>query len=160
MACGFCGQRAQVPVQEGSSELSLRPADWDGAAKLRRTAGTAMPKHYFHLTNGQDLVIDRHGARTRGRADIWLHARKVSDDAMAGLPAYPAWSDWLVCVHDANGRQVTVIPVLGPEGVPAAPSRVFRDATPRRWETCAACLATSSVSRANSDAAPLTPLPC
>jgi hypothetical protein len=100
-----------------------------------------MPKHYFHLTNGQDLVIDRHGARTRSRADIWLRARKVSDDVIATLPAYRGWSSWLVCVHDATGRQVTVIPVLGPQGVPETPSTVIRDLPRRGWETHGASFA-------------------
>ena len=79
-----------------------------------------MARHYFHLTNGEDLVVDREGTRTRSRADVWLGARKVSNALMASAPDYRAWADWLVCVHDAAGRQVAVIPV--PPAVGAADS--------------------------------------
>jgi hypothetical protein len=97
------------------------------------TGEPAMAKHYFHLTNGEDLVVDREGARTRSRADIWLRARKVSEALMASAPGYRAWANWLVCVHDAAGRQVTVIPVMGPEGVPEAACRVVRLPVRDRW---------------------------
>jgi hypothetical protein len=91
-----------------------------------------MARHYFHLTNGEDLVVDREGASTRSRADVWLRARKLSDALMDGLPDYPAWSDWLVCVHDAQGRQVTVIPVLGPAGALESPRHAVRPGR-HRW---------------------------
>jgi len=91
-----------------------------------------MARHYFHLTNGEDLIVDREGARTRSRADVWLRARKVSDALIANTPGHQAWSDWIVCVHDAAGRQVSVIPVLGPAGVPDAPRAIVRFSTARR----------------------------
>jgi hypothetical protein len=93
-----------------------------------------MAKHYFHLTNGEDLVVDGVGARTRSRADMWLRAREVSDALMAGVPAYGAWSDWVVCVHDAAGRQVAVIPVLGPAGVREPAHGGVRVPSRQRWD--------------------------
>jgi hypothetical protein len=93
-----------------------------------------MAKHYFHLTNGEDLVVDEVGSRTRSKADMWLRARKVSDALMASIPACRRWSDWLVCVHDAAGRQVTVIPVLGPAGAREPADRVVRLPMRPRWE--------------------------
>ncbi len=97
-----------------------------------------MARYYFHLTNGEDLVVDRDGTSTRSRADVWMRARKVSDALMAGVPDYPAWSDWLVCVHDAQGRQVTVVPVLGPDGALESRRREVRSSRPQRWAADAA----------------------
>jgi hypothetical protein len=91
-----------------------------------------MARHYFHLTNGDDLIVDREGASTRSRADVWLRARKLSDALMDGLPDYSAWSDWLVCVHDARGHQVTIMPVLGPEGALRSPCHGVRPGR-HRW---------------------------
>ena len=99
------------------------------------SGGRAMARHYFHLTNGEDLVVDRVGARTRSRADIWVRARKVSDSLMASAPAYHGWANWLVCVHDTAGRQVTVIPMMGPQGVPEAPCSVIHLPARDRWAT-------------------------
>jgi hypothetical protein len=102
-----------------------------------------MARHYFHLTNGEDLVVDRAGTRTRSKADVWLVARKVSNAVMASAPDYHGWSDWLVCVHDAAGRQVTVIPVLPAAGAAESTGRAVRFPARQRWdagETCHAHL--------------------
>jgi hypothetical protein len=98
-----------------------------------------MARHYFHLTNGEDLVIDREGARTRSKADVWLVARKVSNALIASAPDYRGWSDWLVCVHDAAGRQVTVIPVLPASGAAEKIDRAVRLPTRQRWDAGEPC---------------------
>jgi hypothetical protein len=98
-----------------------------------------MARHYFHLTNGEDLVVDREGARTRSKADVWLAARKVSTALIASAPDYPGWSDWLVCVHDAAGRQVTVIPVPPAAGAAESPDRVLCLPARRQWDAGKAC---------------------
>lgn len=98
-----------------------------------------MARHYFHLTNGEDLVVDREGARTRSRADIWLRARKVSDALIASVPGYAGWSAWVVAVHDASGRQVMVIPVPSPAGVPDTTARPAGFARPSRSRAAEAC---------------------
>jgi hypothetical protein len=98
-----------------------------------------MARHYFHLTNGEDLVIDREGTRTRSRADVWLGARKVSNALMASAPDYRGWSDWLVCVHDSTGRQVTVVPVLPAVGAAESQVRAIRLPVRQRLDPTEAC---------------------
>ena len=98
-----------------------------------------MVRHYFHLTNGEDLVVDREGTRTRSRADVWLGARKVSNALMASAPDYRGFSDWLVCVHDAAGRQVTVVPVLPAVGAAESQGRAARFAARQRLDATEAC---------------------
>ena len=105
------------------------------------SGGRAMARHYFHLTNGEDLVVDRVGARTRSRADIWVRARKVSDSLMASAPAYHGWANWLVCVQDAAGRQVTVIPVMRAEGAAETPCRAVRAPGTDCWAAATASYA-------------------
>ena len=98
-----------------------------------------MARHYFHLTNGEDLVVDREGARTRSKADVWLGARKVSNALMANAPDYRGWSDWLVCVHDGAGRQVTVVPVLPAVGAAESQGRAIRLQAGQRLAATEAC---------------------
>ena len=98
-----------------------------------------MARHYFHLTNGEDLVIDREGIRTRSRADVWLGARKVSNALMASAPDCRGWSDWLVCVHDAFGRQVTVVPVLPAVDAAESQGRPVRFQAGQRLDAAEAC---------------------
>lgn len=97
-----------------------------------------MARHYFHLTNGEALVVDREGTRTRSRADVWLGARKVSNALMASAD-YRGWSDWLVCVHDAAGRQVTVVPVLPAAGAAESQGRAVRFQARQRLDATEAC---------------------
>lgn len=70
-----------------------------------------MAKHYFHCTDGDDLVLDRRGRTLSGPARIERYARAVATRVMADLPDYPDWANWQVCVQH-EGRQVAVIPFL------------------------------------------------
>ena len=82
-----------------------------------------MASHYFHLTNGEDFVIDGKGAAVRTKSDVLRRAQAAAAELMKGLPLYGRWSEWLVCVHDAAGRQVAVVPFLGGEELPAETAR-------------------------------------
>jgi len=68
-----------------------------------------MQLHYFHCTNGVDLVIDRHGKRVRPQ-QIERCASTIAESLMSGLPRFTDWSDWLVNVYDADGSMVAILP--------------------------------------------------
>ena len=68
-----------------------------------------MARHFFHCTNGVDLVPDGRGQD----ADFYsvdLIAQDIAERMVRALPAAFDWSAWIVAVHDAEGRQVAVVP--------------------------------------------------
>ena len=68
-----------------------------------------MPLHFFHCTNGVDLVIDRRGRRIRPQ-QIERFAAHVAGTLMNGLPNETDWSEWLVNVYDSAGSVVAILP--------------------------------------------------
>jgi len=88
-----------------------------------------MARHYFDLTNGEDFVIDRKGAAIRTKADMLRRSRMAAGHLINQLPRYGGWSKWLVCVHDADGRQVAVLPFLGAADDLIAPTAPVRHRT-------------------------------
>jgi hypothetical protein len=72
-----------------------------------------MSIHYFHCTDGVDLIVDRRGRDTRAKRDTRVQARSVAADIMRALPAYDEWSAWAVHVYDARG-QVEIVPFTEP----------------------------------------------
>lgn len=68
-----------------------------------------MPLHYFHCTNGVDLVLDRRGKRIRPQ-QIPHTAAHVAGSLMSGVPDLIDWSDWLVNVYDSDGSVVAILP--------------------------------------------------
>jgi hypothetical protein len=62
-----------------------------------------MAVHYFHCTNGIDMVIDDKGRETSGRAEMSAHAQAVATALMQAVPAYDEWQNWSVHVYDQIG---------------------------------------------------------
>jgi hypothetical protein len=69
-----------------------------------------MPVHYFHCTDGKDLIIDRMGRRTRSKREVEPLAFSVAGELMRNAPDAVDWSDWLVSVQDRKGSMVAVVP--------------------------------------------------
>jgi hypothetical protein len=67
-----------------------------------------MAVHYFHCTDGVDIVIDHKGHRTAGPDQILAHAHTVAARLMRALPGYDDWRNWTVHVYDGMGV-VTII---------------------------------------------------
>jgi len=67
-----------------------------------------MRTFYFHCTDGERLILDRHGARLSTNAEIRAHAADTLADVIESNPAALA-SGWLVCVFNEAGRQVDVL---------------------------------------------------
>ena len=62
-----------------------------------------MAVHYFHCTNGIDMVIDETGRETSGSAELSSQARAVAAALMRAVPAYNEWWNWSVHVYDEVG---------------------------------------------------------
>ena len=62
-----------------------------------------MAIHYFHCTNGIDMVIDETGRETSGSAEMSSHAWAVAAALMRAVPAYDEWWNWSVHVYDEIG---------------------------------------------------------
>lgn len=76
-----------------------------------------MAIHYFHCTDGIDLVLDRSGRETRDFGDVRPQALSVADELMREVPDYAEWERWSVCVYDETG-QVEVVPFPPKNPVP------------------------------------------
>ena len=62
-----------------------------------------MAIHYFHCTDGIDMVIDETGRETSSAAEMSSHARSVAAGLMRAVPAYREWWNWSVHVYDEFG---------------------------------------------------------
>ncbi|MGA0596610.1 DUF6894 family protein [Enterovirga sp. CN4-39] len=62
-----------------------------------------MAIHYFHCTDGVDLILDRHGRDTKAFQDIIVKAREVAREIMTAVPSYREWDDWAVHIYDEAG---------------------------------------------------------
>ncbi len=68
-----------------------------------------MAVHYFHCTDGIDLIIDRSGREASGAADLRGRARAVADEIKRAVPEFQDWEDWAVHVYDGRG-EVAIVP--------------------------------------------------
>jgi hypothetical protein len=73
-----------------------------------REAG--VPVHYFHCTDGQSLILDHAGRRTRSESGVVSLAVRVATEIMRSAAAPIDWSDWVVSVQDHAGSMVIVVP--------------------------------------------------
>ena len=62
-----------------------------------------MAIHYFHCTDGIDMVIDGAGREISGSGEMSAHARAVAHGLMQAVPAYDEWWNWSVHVYDKVG---------------------------------------------------------
>lgn len=68
-----------------------------------------MAIHYFHCTDGVDLIVDRCGRDARAHHDVLARARNVADEIMRSVPAYREWENWSVHVYDERG-ELEIVP--------------------------------------------------
>jgi apolipoprotein N-acyltransferase len=62
-----------------------------------------MAVHYFHCTNGIDMVIDATGRDISGSAEMSSEARAAAAALMRAVPTYNEWWNWSVHVYDEIG---------------------------------------------------------
>jgi hypothetical protein len=77
-----------------------------------RKGSAAMPRYYFHITNGQESLDNPKGMDLPGNATARQEAVVLASElrhgkAMAGR----SWAGWFVTVVDQHGRQVDSVPI-------------------------------------------------
>ena len=106
-----------------------------------------MTIHYFHCTDGVDLVVDREGQDISGARELASSAKAAAEAVMQAVPSYEEWEAWAVYVYNERG-QVAIVPFL-PGLEDAKPTRALPgDVRPEfpvppsvRCEADAACAA-------------------
>ena len=68
-----------------------------------------MSKHFFHCIEGVDLILDKAG-REAEYFEVDLVATGVAEEISCWVTPSFDWSDWIVSVHNENGRQIAVVP--------------------------------------------------
>ena len=71
-----------------------------------------MPRYYFHLTNGEQVLDNHKGINLPGDAAARNDAVELAHDlkgggAMSGWD----WTGWFVAIVDEQGRKVDEVPV-------------------------------------------------
>lgn len=70
-----------------------------------------MAIHYFHRTDGADLLVDRVGQDVSTPSELVGAARRLAADTIDSLPAYRDWGEWSVHVYDDYGA-VEIVPFV------------------------------------------------
>ena len=68
-----------------------------------------MSVHYFHCTDGADLIVDREGREAGDGKELIGRARDVAGEIMRAVPDFHEWEDWAVHVYDGRG-EVAIVP--------------------------------------------------
>jgi hypothetical protein len=76
------------------------------------TQGTAMPRYFFHLTDGRTVLNNHKGIDLAGDAAAREDARKLAGDLRRGaiMPGFH-WDGWFVAIVDQHGRKIDEVPI-------------------------------------------------
>ena len=71
-----------------------------------------MPRYYFRLTDGEQVVKTQEGLELPGNAAAREEATRLArelkrDRALQGRK----WDDWFVAVVDQHGKQIEAVPI-------------------------------------------------
>jgi hypothetical protein len=71
-----------------------------------------MPRYYFHLTNGRDVLSNHKGVDLPGNAAARTDAVALARDLKGGV-AMPGWewTGWFVAIVDQRGKKVDEVPI-------------------------------------------------
>jgi hypothetical protein len=72
-----------------------------------------MPRYFFHLTNGNQMLDDPDGLELPGEAAAREEAVLVAGDLKDRLRPRD-WTGWVVSIRDEQGNQVDSVPVIAP----------------------------------------------
>ena len=106
-----------------------------------------MTIHYFHCTDGVDLIVDREGRDISGPRELACSAKAAAEVVMQAVPSYEEWEAWAVYVYNERG-QVAIVPFLpgledgtSTRALPGDVSPGFPVPPSLRCEADAACVA-------------------
>ncbi|HVZ54649.1 MAG TPA: hypothetical protein VG986_21970 [Pseudolabrys sp.] len=71
-----------------------------------------MPRFYFHLTDGRQVLSNHQGLDLAGPAAAREDAANLARDLRSGavMPGFD-WGGWFVAIVDEHGRKVDEVPV-------------------------------------------------
>ena len=73
-----------------------------------------MPRYYFRLTDGSQVLENHHGIELPGNAaareDAFAFARHLKHGLV--MQAWD-WSDWFIRIVDAHGHKIDEVPIAG-----------------------------------------------
>ena len=72
----------------------------------------AMPRYYFHLSDGKQVLNNHKGIDLSGNAAAREDALALARDLKHGavMPGWD-WSGWFVTIVDAHGHKVDKVPI-------------------------------------------------
>ena len=71
-----------------------------------------MPRYYFHLTNGSEVLSNHTGVDLPGNAAALTDAAALARDLKGGaaMPGWD-WTGWFVAIIDQHGQKVDEVPI-------------------------------------------------
>ena len=71
-----------------------------------------MPRYYFHLTNGEQVLDNHKGIDLPGNAAARIDAMALASDLKHGaaMPGWD-WTGWFVAIIDQHGHKVDEVPI-------------------------------------------------
>jgi hypothetical protein len=71
-----------------------------------------MPRYYFHLTDGKQVLTNHQGISLPGPAAAREDAADLARDLMHGdkMPGWK-WDGWFVSIVDEHGHKVDEVPI-------------------------------------------------
>ena len=71
-----------------------------------------MPRYYFRLTNGAQILSNHKGIDLPGDAGARTDAQALARELARGgvMPAWD-WTGWVVAITDEHGRKVDEVPI-------------------------------------------------
>jgi hypothetical protein len=78
----------------------------------RPTDPSAMPKYFFHVTDGERSTKDLDGVELSDRSAAAREAKEMADTLLTGsLVTRQEWLGWCIEVHDEDGQRVLSLPI-------------------------------------------------
>src|SRR5262249_37354276 len=105
-----------APLAERKTAAPLRPGPlplYTVRSKHRSNGiGAAMPRYYFHLTDGKQVLNNHKGIDLSGNAAARDDALALARDLKLGavMPGWD-WSGWFVTIVDGHGHKVDEVPI-------------------------------------------------
>ncbi len=71
-----------------------------------------MPRYYFHLTDGKNVLSNHQGIDLAGNAAARADALALADDLRQGvkMPGWK-WDGWFVAIMDQRGHKIDEVPI-------------------------------------------------
>jgi hypothetical protein len=71
-----------------------------------------MPRYYFHLTDGTNVLDNHQGLDLAGEAAARADALALADDLRRGakMPGWN-WAGWFVAIMDEHGKKIDEVPI-------------------------------------------------